>query len=67
MLGLEVGAGNGVPMMMSALRDGLIVLAEGPDAELLSLSPPFGISAEEMDFVAGRFQEYLTSLPGSSS
>ncbi len=54
-------------MMLAALGDGIILLADGPSGEILSFSPPFSISAEEMDFVAGRVQEYLTSLPGSSS
>ena len=67
MLGLEVGDGRGPEMMLAALGDGIILLADGPSGEILSFSPPFSISAEEMDFVAGRVQEYFTSLPGSSS
>ena len=67
MLGLEVGEGNGGRLMMSSLQDGMIVLADGPAGEVLSFTPPFAISHEEMDFVAARVQEYLTSLPGSSS
>ncbi|MGI9239539.1 MAG: aspartate aminotransferase family protein [Verrucomicrobiales bacterium] len=67
MLGLEVGDGNGARLMVSALGDGVILLADGPAGEILSFSPPFAISPEEMDFVAARVQEYLTSLPGSSS
>ncbi|MFT5108173.1 MAG: acetylornithine/succinyldiaminopimelate/putrescine aminotransferase, partial [Pseudoalteromonas tetraodonis] len=67
MLGLEVGAGNGAAMMLSALRDGIVLLADGPVGEILSFSPPFAISNEEIDFVVARVQEYFTSLPGSSS
>ena len=67
MLGLEVGAGRGPEMMLAALRDGIVLLADGPDGEILSFTPPFEISEGEMDFVAARVQEYFTSLPGSSS
>ena len=48
-------------------RDGLILLPESPEANVLSLCPPFAISNEEIAFVAGRLQEYLTFLPGSIS
>ena len=67
MLGLEVGAGLGEAMMLAALRDGILLLADGPDGEILSFTPPFQIAEGEMDFVAGRVQEYFTSLPGSNS
>lgn len=67
MLGLEVGDGRGPEIMLAGLRDGILLLADGPSGEILSFSPPFAISSEEMAFVAGRVQEYLTSLPGSSS
>jgi acetylornithine/succinyldiaminopimelate/putrescine aminotransferase len=67
MLGIEVGVGRGPAMMLAALRDGILVLADGPQGEILSLTPPFEISEEEEGFVAERFQEYFTSLPGSSS
>lgn len=67
MLGLEVGIGRGGAMMTAALRDGILLLADGPRGEILSITPPFGISPDEMDFVADRVQEYFTSLPGSSS
>ena len=54
-------------MMKQALRDGLILLPESPEANVISLCPPFAISDEEIAFVAGRLQEYLTFLPGSIS
>ncbi len=57
----------GVAIMKHALRDGLILLPESPDANVISLCPPFAISDEEIAFVAGRLQEYLTFLPGSIS
>ena len=67
MLGLEVGAGRGAPMMLAALRDGLLLLADGPQGEILSFTPPFTLSADEIEYAVGRVQEYLMSLPGSSS
>ena len=54
-------------IIKAALRDGLILLAGGPEGNVLSLTPPFGIADDEIAFVAGRLQEYLTSLPGSIS
>ena len=50
-----------------ALRDGLLLLADSPAANILSLTPPFTISDDEIAFVAARLQEYLTFLPGSIS
>ena len=47
--------------------DGGQVLPESPDANVLSLCPPFIISDEEIAFVAARLQEYLVSLFGSIS
>jgi 4-aminobutyrate aminotransferase-like enzyme len=57
----------GVAIMKQALRDGLILLPESPDANVISLCPPFSISDEEIAFAAARLQEYLTLLPGSIS
>ena len=59
--------GLAVAIIKAALRDGLILLAGGPAGHVLSLTPPFGIGDGEIAFVAGRLQEYLTSLPGSIS
>jgi len=74
MLGVELVKTDGSPfgalgvaIMKRALRDGLILLPESPDANVLSLCPPFSISDEEIVFAAARLQEYLTFLPGSIS
>ena len=74
MLGVELVQRDGAPLgglavaiIKAALRDGLILLAGGPEGNVLSLTPPFGIADDEIAFVAGRLQEYLTSLPGSIS
>jgi 4-aminobutyrate aminotransferase-like enzyme len=57
----------GVAIMKRALRDGLILLPESPDANVLSFCPPFLIDDAEIAFVAARLQEYLVSLFGSIS
>ena len=74
MLGTELIRRDGSPfgalaeaIIKRALRDGLILLGGGPAGNVLSFTPPFGISDEEIGFVAARLQEYLTSLPGSIS
>lgn len=56
-----------VRMVKRALRDGVILLGSGLDGNVLAFTPPFEVSDEEIDFVAARLQEYLTSLPGSIS
>lgn len=73
-LGLELVRRDGSPhgelavaLTKQALRDGLILLPESPDANVLSLCPPFGISDEEICFVAAWLQENLVSLFGSIS
>ena len=53
--------------MEKALQSGILMLCDGVDGTVLSLTPPFTIRREEIDFVARKFQEYLTSLPGSIS
>ncbi|HET6407789.1 MAG TPA: aspartate aminotransferase family protein [Chthoniobacteraceae bacterium] len=40
-----------ITLVKAALRDGLIFLADSPDSNVLSFSPPFAITDEEMDFV----------------
>lgn len=54
-------------IVKAALRDGILLLGGGADGNVLSFSPPFAISDEEIEFVGSRLQEYLTSLPGSIS
>jgi 4-aminobutyrate aminotransferase-like enzyme len=74
MLGVELTAAEGAPftelaiaIVKRALQDGLLLLADAPDSNVLSLTPPFSIDDEETAFVAARLQEYLTALPGSIS
>jgi 4-aminobutyrate aminotransferase-like enzyme len=54
-------------IVVSALKDGLLLLAGGPAGNVLSLTPPFGIGREEIAFAIGKIQEYLTSRAGSIS
>jgi 4-aminobutyrate aminotransferase-like enzyme len=74
MLGVELIKADGSPfselaiaIVKQALRDGLLLLADSPDAHVLSVTPPFSIGDAEIDFVSARLQEYLTALPGSIS
>jgi 4-aminobutyrate aminotransferase-like enzyme len=60
MLGVELVDAKSQPatdlairLMKKALRDGIILLADSPASNVLSFSPPFGITAEELDFVVG--------------
>lgn len=74
MLGVELIDTDGTPytdlaiaIVKRALQDGILLLADGPDSNVLSITPPFTINDEEIAFVAARLQEYLTLLPGSIS
>jgi 4-aminobutyrate aminotransferase-like enzyme len=66
MLGLEITTDSGAPdtalavgAIQRALADGLILLADGPESNVLSLTPPFAITDEEIAFLAGRLQKCL--------
>ncbi len=59
MLGMELLKQNGQPdgeraisIIKCALRDGLLLLADSPSANVLSFTPPFDISDEEIAFLA---------------
>ena len=74
MLGMELITETGEPngalvgkIMLQSLKDGLLLLGGGPNGNVLSFSPPFTISEEEISYLAAKLQEYLTSLPGSIS
>jgi 4-aminobutyrate aminotransferase-like enzyme len=56
-----------IAIIKRSLRDGILLLADSPTSNILSFTPPFAISDDEIDFVIGRLQEYLTFLPGSIS
>ncbi len=74
MRGLELILADGSPdaelageIVLRALGDGLLILAGSPNGNVLSITPPFGITEDEIAFFASRLQEYLTSRPGSIS
>ena len=64
MLGAELVKANGDPdtvrafaIVKAALRAGIILLADGPDSNVLSFSPPFTIDDTEIGFVADALNE----------
>ncbi|OAI41365.1 hypothetical protein AYO41_01565 [Verrucomicrobia bacterium SCGC AG-212-E04] len=70
MLGLELVAGAGDPrpdgvlairVVKHALRAGLLLLAGGPDGNVLSLTPPFDLEDDEIDWAAAQLGEFLAA------
>jgi 4-aminobutyrate aminotransferase-like enzyme len=66
MIGLELVDSNSHPdgeraaqIVQQALSDGLILLGGGPEGNVLSFTPPFCISEEEIDFVIARLAYYI--------
>ena len=66
MTGLELVRPDGTPntqlatkMVRLALEDGMILLTGGPHGNVLTLTPPFSIEPEEIDFVCDKIQGYL--------
>jgi acetylornithine/succinyldiaminopimelate/putrescine aminotransferase len=50
MMGVEMDSGERVlDLVKSMLRAGVIALPDGPKGDVLALTPPFGISGEEID------------------
>ncbi len=69
MIGMEMVDLNGKPdgnraaqIMNRALQDGIILLGGGPEGNVLSFTPPFCISEEEIDFVTARLAHYLEEM-----
>jgi 4-aminobutyrate aminotransferase-like enzyme len=62
MMGIEMDSGEKVlDLTKKLLRAGLIVIPDGPKGDVLALTPPLGISAEEIDFT---IQAVKTALAG---
>jgi 4-aminobutyrate aminotransferase-like enzyme len=66
MIGMELVDLNGNPdgnraaqIINRGLQEGLILLGGGPDGNVLSFTPPFCISEEEVDFVTERLAHYI--------
>lgn len=66
MLGMELVGPKNTPateaaigIVKRALTEGVILLADSPTSNVLSFSPPFAISDEEMSFIAERLTAWL--------
>jgi 4-aminobutyrate aminotransferase-like enzyme len=60
MMGVEMDSGERVLDLTKALlRVGVIVLPDGPKGEVLALTPPLGISSEEIDFSMGLLRNLI--------
>ena len=69
MIGMELVDSNGNPdgsrtsqIVNRALEDGLILLGGGPEGNVLSFTPPFCISEEEIDFVTAQLVHYIAGI-----
>jgi 4-aminobutyrate aminotransferase-like enzyme len=69
MIGMELVDSNGEPdrnraaqIMNQALQDGIILLGGGPQGNVLSFTPPFCISEEEIDFVVARLAHSIENI-----
>lgn len=72
MLGVELVQPDGSPfgalagrIMAQGLREGLILLGGGPKGNVLSFSPPFTITDEEVAFLIDRLAHFFDTLPSS--
>jgi len=59
MLGMETP--KALRAIQRALTDGLLLLADGPESNVLTFTPPFQITEEEIAFLISRLQKYLSS------
>jgi 4-aminobutyrate aminotransferase-like enzyme len=69
MIGVELVDLDGKPdgkraaqIMNRALQEGIILLGGGPEGNVLSLTPPFCISEEEIDFVVARLAHMMEKI-----
>lgn len=74
MRGIEFVTNNGAPncelaaeIVTRGLGEGLLFLAGSPTGNVLSLTPPFCIKPDEIEFAVSRIQEYVVSRAGSIS
>ena len=58
MVGLELEQNAG-QLLAELLSEGLIFLADGPAGNVLSFTPPFVISDEEIEFAVGKVSRLL--------
>jgi 4-aminobutyrate aminotransferase-like enzyme len=54
-------------IMRRGLQDGLILLGGGPHGNVLSFSPPFVVTEEEIAFLAEKLEGYLQLPVGDAA
>lgn len=59
MLGLKLPGDRAITAVKRALRDGVLLLADGPESNVLSFSPPFCIGDAEIEFVGQRLGSWV--------
>jgi len=59
MLGLKLPGDRAIVAVKRALCDGVLLLADGPESDVLSFSPPFCISDGEVEFVSQRIGSWV--------
>jgi 4-aminobutyrate aminotransferase-like enzyme len=60
MLGMELTNGDlAVRTLKAALREGILLLADGPESNVLAFTPPFALNQEEIRFSTGVIQHLL--------
>lgn len=70
-LGVELVTSNGAPdgnlagkIITGALQQGVLLLADGPDSNVVAFCPPFAITPEETDYVLGVMRKILQNPEG---
>jgi 4-aminobutyrate aminotransferase-like enzyme len=53
-------------VVQGALRRGVILLAEGPDANILALAPPLTITERQLDHALGVLEEEIVKAAAAS-
>ena len=60
MMGVETCSGEcALQAVKGLLQDGILALPDGPDGDVVALTPPFCVSPEEIDFVVGKLRARL--------
>ncbi len=52
-----------IQVVKRALREGLLLLTGGPQGNVLSLTPPFDLTAAEIGWAAKRLGEFIAAVP----
>ena len=56
------GSGTGARVSDRVLQHGIIVLAEGPRAEVLALTPPVTITDQQLETALNRIEQVMAEL-----